>query len=78
VAPPGNQAVNGKNKPQPDVSGETGLFDSNYLHEGSGVQEAAVFIIFQEDCEDSTAILQPARPYVIDLAVKDKVVAEKE
>jgi hypothetical protein len=28
VAPPGNQAVNGENKPQPVVSGETGLLDS--------------------------------------------------
>jgi len=28
VAPPGNQAANGENKPQPAVSGETGLLDS--------------------------------------------------
>ena len=28
VAPPGNQAVNGENKPQPLVWGETGLLDS--------------------------------------------------
>jgi len=28
VAPPGNQAANGENKPQPVASGETGLFDS--------------------------------------------------
>jgi hypothetical protein len=27
VALPGNQAVNGKSKPQPAVFGETGLFD---------------------------------------------------
>jgi hypothetical protein len=31
VAPPGNQAVNGENKPQPVVSGETGLLDSKKL-----------------------------------------------
>jgi hypothetical protein len=30
VASPGNQAVNGENKPQPAVSGETGLLDSIY------------------------------------------------
>ncbi len=29
MAPPGNQAVNGENKHQPDVSGETGLLNSN-------------------------------------------------
>jgi class 3 adenylate cyclase len=29
VAPPGNQAANGENKPQPVASGETGLLDSN-------------------------------------------------
>jgi len=28
VAPPGNQAENGENKPQPVASGETGLLDS--------------------------------------------------
>jgi len=28
VAPPGNQAANGENKPQPAVFGETGLLDS--------------------------------------------------
>ena len=28
MAPPGNQAVNGENKHQPDVSEETGLLDS--------------------------------------------------
>jgi hypothetical protein len=28
VAPPGNQAANGENKPQPVASGETGLLDS--------------------------------------------------
>jgi hypothetical protein len=28
VAPPGNQAANGENKPQPVISGETGLLDS--------------------------------------------------
>jgi hypothetical protein len=32
VAPPGNQAVNGENKPQPAVSGETGLLDSIILN----------------------------------------------
>jgi len=30
VAPPGNPAVNRENKPQPVVSGETGLLDSNH------------------------------------------------
>jgi hypothetical protein len=30
VAPPGNQAVNGESKLQPDISGETGLLDSIY------------------------------------------------
>ena len=29
VAPPGNQAANGENKPQPVASGETGLLDSD-------------------------------------------------
>jgi hypothetical protein len=29
MTPPGNQAVNGENKHQPDVSEETGLLDSN-------------------------------------------------
>jgi len=28
VSPPGNQATNGENKPQPVASGETGLLDS--------------------------------------------------
>ena len=28
VAPPGNQAANGENKPQPAASEETGLLDS--------------------------------------------------
>ena len=28
-APPGNQAGNGENKPQPVALGETGLLDSN-------------------------------------------------
>ncbi|MBU2234324.1 MAG: hypothetical protein ABIJ57_08540 [Pseudomonadota bacterium] len=28
MAPPGNQAANGENKPQPVASGETGLLDS--------------------------------------------------
>ena len=31
MAPPGNQAVNGENKHQPDVSEETGLLDSNQI-----------------------------------------------
>jgi len=31
VAPPGNQAVNGENKHQPDVSEETGLLDYIYI-----------------------------------------------
>jgi hypothetical protein len=31
VAPAGNQAINGENKPQPVVSGETGLLDSIFL-----------------------------------------------
>ena len=30
MAPPGNQAVNGESKLQPDISGETGLLDSIY------------------------------------------------
>jgi len=29
LALPGNQSVNGENKPQPTVSGETVLLDSN-------------------------------------------------
>jgi hypothetical protein len=33
VAPPGNQAVNGENKPQPVASGETGLLDSKQKNE---------------------------------------------
>jgi hypothetical protein len=31
VAPPGNQAENGENKPQPAASEETGLLDSLHL-----------------------------------------------
>ena len=30
MPPPGNQAAKGENKHQSDVSGETGLLDSNY------------------------------------------------
>jgi hypothetical protein len=43
VAPPGNQAVNGENKHQPDVSGETGLLDSVQFHNNRGKVVQVVF-----------------------------------
>jgi len=33
VAPPGNQAANGENKPQPVATEETGLLDSIIIHQ---------------------------------------------
>ena len=49
MAPPGNQAVNGENKHQPDVSEETGLLDSKVAYDPrgplySGVDVADVWV----------------------------------
>jgi glyoxylase-like metal-dependent hydrolase (beta-lactamase superfamily II) len=48
----------------------------NYLHELNGDREAVVKRIFKEDFEDTGAILQEARPFLINLAAKVKAVAE--
>jgi glyoxylase-like metal-dependent hydrolase (beta-lactamase superfamily II) len=47
-----------------------------YLHEHSGDREAVVKRIFREDFEDTGAILQEARPFLINLTAKVKAVAE--
>ena len=49
---------------------EDGLYD---LH---GDREAVVRRIFREDYEGTGAILQPARPYLINMAAKVKAVAQ--
>lgn len=46
------------------------------LHELHGDREAVVKRIFKEDFEETGAILQEARPYLINLAAKVKAVAE--
>lgn len=50
----------------------------SYLHELSGDREAVVKRIFKEDFEDTGAILQEARPFLINLAAKVKAVAERK
>jgi glyoxylase-like metal-dependent hydrolase (beta-lactamase superfamily II) len=46
------------------------------LHDLQGDREAVVQRIFREDYEETGAILQEARPYLINLAAKVKAVAE--
>lgn len=46
------------------------------LHDLHGDREAVVKRIFREDYEETGAILQEARPYLINLAAKVKAVAE--
>jgi glyoxylase-like metal-dependent hydrolase (beta-lactamase superfamily II) len=48
----------------------------NYLHELNGDRQAVVKRIFKEDFEDTGAILQEARPFLINLAAKVNAVAE--
>jgi len=55
VAPPGNQAVNGENKQQPDVLEETGLLDSikreNFMKKSLYASLALIFLsFFQTGC----------------------------
>jgi glyoxylase-like metal-dependent hydrolase (beta-lactamase superfamily II) len=48
----------------------------DYLHDLHGDREAVVKRIFREDYEETGAILQEARPYMINLTAKVKAVAE--
>ncbi|NPV03265.1 MAG: MBL fold metallo-hydrolase [Syntrophaceae bacterium] len=48
----------------------------NYLAESGGDQESVVRRIFKEDHQDTGAIQQAERPYLINLAAKVKAVAE--
>jgi glyoxylase-like metal-dependent hydrolase (beta-lactamase superfamily II) len=50
----------------------------NCLHELHGDREAVVKRIFKEDFEDTGAILQDARPFLINLAAKVRAVAERK
>jgi glyoxylase-like metal-dependent hydrolase (beta-lactamase superfamily II) len=50
----------------------------NYLLDLHGDREAVVKRIFKEDFEDTGAILQEARPFLINLAAKVKAVAERK
>ena len=47
------------------------------LHELNGDREAVVQRIFREDYQETGAILQEERPYLINLQAKVKAVAEK-
>lgn len=50
----------------------------NYLHELHGDREAVIKRIFKEDFEETGAILQDARPFLINLTAKVKAVAERK
>ena len=50
----------------------------DYLDTDNGDREAVVRRIFREDFEDTGAILQLERPYLLNLAAKVKAVAEKK
>lgn len=47
-----------------------------YLADSGGIQESVVLRIFKEDHQDTGAIQQAERPYLINLAAKVKAVAE--
>ena len=49
-----------------------------YLAESGGSQESVVKRIFKEDYQDTGAIQQAERPYLINLAAKVKAVAENK
>jgi hypothetical protein len=48
----------------------------DYLNEADGDRSVVVKRIFREDYEDTGAILQDARPYLINLEAKVRAVAE--
>ena len=48
----------------------------DYLNEDDGDRSVVVKRIFREDYEDTGAILQDARPYLINLEAKVRAVAE--
>ncbi|HET6488427.1 MAG TPA: MBL fold metallo-hydrolase [Syntrophales bacterium] len=50
----------------------------NYLDDSGGNQESVVKRIFKEDHQDTGAIQQAERPYLINLAAKVKAVAENK
>jgi hypothetical protein len=48
----------------------------HYLTDFHGERKSVVQKIFKEDFEDTGAILQDARPYLINLEAKVRVIAE--